>query len=200
MNETKKLFVKLNKDNVEYGYSKEQLTNSFTNALKQIHSCFIILNEKHTKYAEENILTLSKSYDFVLILRAFKRFAFSIEDILQNPFTEKAVECIYGLLYELEKNNIEKYLATNITQEEKENFLKKVKMFDGYKNFILVFVKHLECYFRFYYENLRKKYYFCFDYLYDICYENKNLEKLNECLLKICNKHCKPLHKYVKLK
>ena len=196
MLETRKLFTKLNRDDIEYGYDKETLELNFLVEMRAINVYFEKLNKKYEKQAEEIVLRHNNNIDFVLIKDAFKRYAQAVRDLYYDPLKGSSLKTIKGLINIFEEEKIKNYLCYDLDEEKKTIFIFDVKKFDEYKNFLWVFVKHIECYIRFYYENLRKKYFFDFENLVEVCYENKNIENLNTTLLELCNKYCKPLKKY----
>lgn len=196
MKETNKLFIKLSKQDPEYKQTQETLELNFIVEMCAINVYFEKLNKKYEKQADEIVVEQNNNIDFILIRDAFKRYAKAVRDLYLDPLKESSFDTIKGLIKLFEEEKIENRLSYDLDEEKKTKFIFDVKKFDEYKNFLWVFVKHIECYIRFYYENLRKKYFFDFEYLVDVCYENKNIEKLNTTLLELCNKHCKSLKKY----
>ena len=196
MKETNNLFIKLNKKNPEYAYTKETHELNFHVELRAILVFFNKVNKQYENQADEVVLSHNNNIDFVLTRDAFKRYAKTVQKLYLEPFGENTINDINGLLDVFENKKLEDYLSYDITEEARTKFIFDMKMFKEYKQFLWVFIKHLECYLRFYHENLRKKYYFYFEHLVEVCYKNKNIEYLNSTLVQLCNKYCKPLKKY----
>lgn len=198
MKETNNLFKKISKTDPEYRYSKETLELNFFVEMRAINVFFEKLNKKYEQEAEQIVIELKNNIDFVLVKNALKRYAETVQKLLLEPLYKNASQDIDGLIDIFENKRVEEYLAFDISEGKKTEYIFNVKRFDDYKNFLYVFVKHIECYIRFYYENLKKKYFFDFENLVEVCYKNKNIEMLNKTLIELCNKHCKSLKKYIK--
>lgn len=162
MKETNGLFIKLCKNYPQYIYTKETLELNFFVEMRAINVFFEKLNKKYEKQAEEIVLQLNNDNDIVLVKNAFKRFSKAVQTLYLEPISKSTPKIIEDLIYNLEVENVEKYFYNGITEEEKTKYLNNLKKFDDYKNFLLVFTKHIECYIRFFYENLRKKIFFWF--------------------------------------
>lgn len=198
MKETNNLFIKLSKQSPKYRQSHETLELNFLVEMRAINVYFEELNKKYEKQADEIVLGQNNNIDFVLIRDALKRYAKAVKYLYLDPLIESSLKTINGLLKIFEEEKIETHLCYDLDENKKTKFIFDVKKFDEYKNFLWVFVKHIECYIRLYYENLKKKYFFNFEYLVEVCYENKNIELLNTTLIELCNKYCKPLKKYLR--
>lgn len=176
----------------------EQIKQNFLDAMAKIGELFE--NRNRSYYLKINqfvTVTLKNEWDFVMVQMAFNKYAGSISEILKNPFIHDVYERLKDIIYDFEHAKIEDYLAPNLSEEEKNKFISNLERFYPYKKFLHAFARHIDCYLRFYYETLNRKYYFCFENLFDVCYVNADIEEMNEILIKTCNKKCKPLTEYL---
>lgn len=210
--ETGEIFINLSKrDYVEKTYTKEQITNYFVNACKELIPIFEHHNNKYAAEAkievEINNLKSEKIYlswlldDVAIVLNVLK-------DPLNIINYDNFVESHYAYLYRYEKHDIWDFdeiscdSFVNAVKKEDE-FFKDFVSFKllKYAKFLSVFINNLYSYLCFYYENLNKKYYFRFEHLVRDTYghfyfklsQNPYLLKTDCDLLDLCRRYCQPL-------